>query len=505
MDRYFALPIVLDSAIRFKVEKPKHNTLLAALKPDLEFDNPDYINALRYGRKPYRISEKIRCYDWDRTTRTLSLPRGYWRRFQEHARRLGYVLQVDDRRVEHPKVSVPSRIELRDYQEPAVEELLVATQGVLVAPPGAGKTEMTLEVLARIGEPVLWITHKQDLLVQVRDRAVSRLGLSSKEIGIIGRGEERIGKWLTIGLVQTLRRRDLSRWADLWGVVVIDECHHVPAYTFREVVHQLPAKRRYGLTGTPNRADGLHPMMELYIGPIVHRIEPEVVREAGGTITPRHKTISTGVRSEVWDRYEQEVREWEMLCEQLALEGMGDQAPPKPRLPWNELIEDLLTNVERNARIVHVLAQWAPGHSNLVLTGRVSHAMELRERLAEVNPALKSEIIHHGMGLTRRHEAVDAMRRGELDILFAVDIPKEGLDIPRLDRIYFTAGGKDPIMIKQSVGRIQRPHPEKDDALVVDFVDFDIPIMRIHFFQRCKLYRELGMDVGGSKPLKQTA
>lgn len=497
--------ITVDHAVHFRVRKPEHNALLLKIKADVEFPNPEYQSAIRYGRRPFRIPEYIRCYEWDRRNGVLSLPRGYLGRFLNHAHKLGYAVHETYNCIEHPSEPIPSQIELRDYQEPAVEALERCYQGILIAPPGAGKTEMALETLARIGQPTLWITHKQDLLVQVRDRAVSRLGLSPKDIGIIGRGKETIGKFLTIGLVQTLRNRDLSQWSDRWGVVVVDECHHVPAYTFRQVVHQLPAKRRYGLTGTPNRADGLHPMMELYIGPIVHRIEPEVVREAGGTITPRHKTISTGVRSEVWDRYEQEVREWEMLCEQLALEGMGDQAPPKPRLPWNELIEDLLTNVERNARIVHVLAQWAPGHSNLVLTGRVSHAMELRERLAEVNPALKSEIIHHGMGLTRRHEAVDAMRRGELDILFAVDIPKEGLDIPRLDRIYFTAGGKDPIMIKQSVGRIQRPHPEKDDALVVDFVDFDIPIMRIHFFQRCKLYRELGMDVGGSKPLKQTA
>src|SRR5690606_39081723 len=208
-------------------------------------------------------------------------------------------------------------------------------------------------------------------------------------------------------------------------------------------------------------------------------IPQEAVQRSGGTITPRHKTIATGIRSEMWDRYEQEVTEWEMLCEQLALEGKSDETPPKPRLPWNELMEELLTNEERNQRIVHILAQWAPGHSNLVLTAKVSHAMELQERLAEVNPNLKSEIIHHGMGLIRRQNAIEAMRRGELDVLFAVDIPKEGLDIPRLDRLYFTAGGKDPIMIKQSVGRIQRPHPSKDDALVVDFVDFDVPIMRI--------------------------
>src|SRR5690606_28234317 len=146
-----------------------------------------------------------------------------------------------------------------------------------------------------------------------------RLGLKADDIGIIGRGQEAIGEWLTIGTVQTLRRRNLSEWADRWGVVIVDECHHVPAATFREVVHQLPARRRYGLTGTPERADGLHPMMELYIGPIVHRIDQAVVREAGGTITPRQKTISTGIKSEVWEAYEQKVAEWENQCEDLAL------------------------------------------------------------------------------------------------------------------------------------------------------------------------------------------
>jgi len=496
--------IQVDNAIRFKVEKPAHNALLLAIKPDLELPNPDYQRAVRMGRKPFRIEETIRCYEWDRRTGVLSLPRGYLGRFLEHARKLGYAVDEEYDTVELPRQTIPNLIELREYQIPAVEALTSVKQGVLIAPPGAGKTEMALEVLARIGEPVLWVTHKQDLAIQVRDRAVSRLGLKVSEIGIIGRGEERVGKWLTIGLVQTLRRRDLSQWADRWGAVMVDECHHTPAATFREVVHQLPAHRRYGLTGTPERADGLHPMMELYIGPIVHRIDPAVVRSQGGTVTPRHKTIATGVRSEVWDRYEGEVAAWSRTCEELALQGKGDRLPAKPMLPWNELMEDLLTHEERNVKIVNVLAQWAPGHANLVMTSRVSHAMELQERLAAVNPDLRTVIIHHGMGLTRRQEAIEAMRRGELDVMFAVDIPKEGLDIPRLDRLYFTAGGKDPIMVKQTVGRIQRPHPGKEDALVVDFVDFDVGVMRIHYYQRRKLYRELGMDVG-TKSLRRTA
>src|SRR5690606_21318126 len=134
-----------------------------------------------------------------------------------------------------------------------------------------------------------------------------------------------------------------------------------------------------------------------------------------------------------------------------------------------------------------------------------SHAFELQQRLAEVNPSLRTVVIHHQMSVSDREAAIEGMRCGEIDMMFAVDIPKEGLDIPRLDRIYFTAGGKDPIMIKQSVGRIQRPHPSKDDALVVDFVDFDVPIMRIHYFRRRKLYRELGMDVGKAGNLRQTA
>lgn len=499
------MKVTVDNAIRFKVDKPRHAPLLASIKRDVELPNPEYHQALRYGRSVYRIPETIRCYEWDRESGVLSLPRGYLERFLEHVRRLGYNVDLEILWLDHPKRHVPSQIELRDYQIPAVKAMTETYQGILIAPPGAGKTEMALEVLARIGQPVLWITHKQDLMVQVRDRAVSRLCLNPRDIGIIGRGKETIGEWLTIGLVQTLCRRSLTAWEHHWGAVIVDECHHVPAKIFKEVVHQLPARYRFGLTGTPERADGLQPVMELYLGPIVYRIDQSVVQQSGGTITPRQKTIATGIRSEVWDRYEKEVAEWERVCEELALQGKGDRTPPKPMLPWNELVDELLANPARNERIVNILTHWAPGHSNLVLTSRVSHALELQQRLAQAAPSLRTAVIHHQMSLSDREAAVSQMREGKLDVMFAVDIPKEGLDIPRLDRLYFTAGGKDPIMIKQSVGRIQRPHPEKDDALVVDFVDFDIPIMRIHFFQRCKLYRELGMDVGGSKPLKQTA
>src|SRR5690606_22494372 len=113
-----------------------------------------------------------------------------------------------------------------------------------------------------------------------------RLGVPKNEIGMIGGGRETLGYFLTIGLVQTLSRRELGRWANEFGVVVVDECHRVPASTWTHVVNAFPARWRFGLTGTPKRRDGLHAVMHLYMGPTIYTVPAEAVQRAGGTVTP---------------------------------------------------------------------------------------------------------------------------------------------------------------------------------------------------------------------------
>ena len=167
-------------------------------------------------------------------------------------------------------------VELRPDQRNAMKELASHELGVLVAPPGAGKTVMACAVIAHHGVPTLVIVDRQPLVDQWRDRLSQHLGLGKKQVGQIG-GQRKASGVVDIAMAQSLARRgDLVEATSRYGLVVVDECHHVPAVTFERAVRQIPVRRWLGLTATPYRRDRLESMMNMYCGPLRHRMaQPE--------------------------------------------------------------------------------------------------------------------------------------------------------------------------------------------------------------------------------------
>ena len=207
---------------------------------DTEVMNPERIKAARYCKYLKNIPEKLYLWEHDEKAGLLLLPRGYAWRLMGLLHNIPYRF-IDDR-VQLQAVEFGSKIKLRDYQLPAVEAMIgTATQGILQAPAGSGKTQMGLEIIARIGQPALWLTHTKDLAEQVLTRAAGVLDIPRGEIGMLGAGRNSVGRRLTIGIVQKMVRMDLSEIAGRFGTVIIDEVHHSPASTWATVINQLPA------------------------------------------------------------------------------------------------------------------------------------------------------------------------------------------------------------------------------------------------------------------------
>lgn len=488
------LTVTISNAIRFQVTpefKRQYPGLLQAIRSDLVIPNPDFLEAKRLGRSTRRIPRELHVYDWDQSSGIISIPRGYWTRLQEHLIRAGVPFEVECRMLTLPPVDFGSRIQLRDYQAAPGEAMMAAGGGILEAPPGSGKTSMGLEILARIGQPALWLTHTRDLMDQARDRAAEFLSIPAKEIGMIGAGQDRVGPRLTIALVQALAARGpLGELAGRFGAVLIDEVHHSPANTWRAVIDHFPARYRFGVTGSLKRADGLEIIAHLVLGPTVAEIARDHVQASGGTITPRLVVIRTEAVSQAWEEFQRQHEAWAAL---KASQAVGGFVPREPRLDYRAILDEILANPERNRLIVETVLQHAAGHCSLVLSERVAHCEALATMLQARAPAIRVAVIHGGLGKMERRQIIEAARSGDLDVLLAVDIAKEGLDIPRLDRLHRVAGGRDPVETKQTVGRIQRPCPGKADALVFDYVDFGIGMLRAQHYARRRVYKELGM------------
>ena len=167
-------------------------------------------------------------------------------------------------------------------QADAVQTLLRTDIGILVAPPGAGKTVIACALLAKRKVSTLVLVHRQPLMEQWKERVASFLGDPSGRCGNLRRFEEETGRRIDIAMIQTLTRSpDAEDIFTRYGQLIIDECHHVPAITFESLLKQSPARYILGLTATPYRKDGHQKIMFMQCGPVRH----EMCKVEGATIS----------------------------------------------------------------------------------------------------------------------------------------------------------------------------------------------------------------------------
>ena len=362
-------------------------------------------------------------------------------------------------------------IPLYDYQEQAVETMRHKSCGIIQSPCGSRKTQMGIALAARLARKTLWITHTQDLLTQSFDRASQYF--PRETLGKITAGKVQIGSHMTFATVQTLCRLDLAKYWNVWDVVIVDECHRLAGTPtqvtmFYKVMNSLAARYKYGLSATVHRSDGMIKSTFAVLGPVEYQVPDDAI--ADKTMKVRIIRRDTGV--EVHRR-----------C--LDTDGTLD---------YRKLINYLVENQERNGLIVDDL-QKNQEHYNLVLSDRLEHLRILMSSLPEELKKL-SVMIDGSMtsktARVAREQAIEDMRSGKRRYLFATfSLAKEGLDIPRLDRLYMTLPKKDYAVVTQSIGRIARVSPGKEEAVCYDYVD-DIQFCENQWKRRRAHYRKAG-------------
>lgn len=365
-------------------------------------------------------------------------------------------------------------IPLYDYQTEATTEMLLHHNGILQAPAGSGKTQMGLSLIATLGKRALWLTHTKDLLKQSKDRAERYW--PSEVLGTITEGKVDIGSHVTFATVQTVSHMDLSQYSKYWDVIICDECHRIcgspTAVTmFSKVLNSLQAQFKYGLSATVHRADGLIRCTFALVGPVQVTVPKSAVQKTVMPVTVRPR--STGVT--------------------LSRDCVG----PDGMVIYQKLIKSLVDNEDRNEMIVSDICGDA-GHSCLILSDRVGHLKHLRSMLPK-HIWMESAVIDGSMVSKAqkedRVEAIEQMRTGKLKVLFATyALAREGLDIPRLDRLFMVTPQKDYAVITQSIGRIARRFDGKETAVAYDYVDSIQSLVKA-YKRRCTTYRKEGCEI----------
>lgn len=438
--------------------------LIEYVNSTLRVINPQYYKLQKMGRRVYGMPREISFFWWDNGK--LVLPRGLLKTIYK----MYPDLTLYENELYKPKDIIfdADDIKLRDYQVPAVGITQKGKQGIIKMPCGAGKTETGIEIIVQLKKPALWITHTKDLLNQSLERAVNKLHLKPGQFGVIGGGKYSIGSHITFATVQSLAQKDLEEIKYRFGTIVIDECHRAfispnKATLFSKVINSLPAAYRIGLTASAHRSDGLVDSMYHLIGDLLYEVTQEQLNSAGNVIVPKVIAVPT--------RYEYS----------------GEAG-----MDFSAMLAEMAEDAERNMTILEYLKENKENYC-LVLSDRLTQLQFLYDNMVVLTPC---EFIEGSTPKKERRRALQHMKSGKSKMFFATySLAKEGLDIPRLDRLFLATPHRDKVTIQQSVGRIMRPFKDKKEPIVYDFVDVEIGLCMSQYRSRKSVYKTLDCTV----------
>jgi len=429
------------------------------LRRSLTIPNTEYFNNIQFNRPVDGISKYIIQYE--EIDGVSYVPRGY---LYPLIIKLGMPETIIDETSFLPHVEIPSKIKLKELQVPWVNDMLKHNQGVGVAPPGSGKTIMALDIIAKLGQPALWLTHRQLLADQVIERINTFLDVG--EVGLLGDGKYTFGDIITVGMTPTLARRDLSEISQRFGIVIYDEAHHVGTPTSLSVVSNFSPKYLYGITATPFRSDKMEQVMFNLVGPILVRMDRQEAIDHNNIIQPTVRVRKTGF-------------------DNPHLRGT-------PNLPM--ILRHIAKNKKRNEMIVSdILAELSEGNVCIVLTVTIKHGLILHEMLSETS--FKSVHIHSKITAKQALELKEKFLAGEINALFATyGLVAEGFDHVQTNRLFLAGPRCGEALIDQATGRIERTSDGKNDAVIYDYLD-EIPMMKKQFRKRLAIYERKGIKV----------
>lgn len=427
------------------------------------FQNPDFYKAQAMRMSTWNIPRIIGRAE-DRKMH-LALPRGCLGDVRTLLSANKIELRMDDVRSLGQPLNTPFTGVLRDDQQEALDTVAQHDFGMLVAPTAFGKTVTAAAIIAHRKVSTLVLVHRAELMRQWQERLGSFLDLGGKKIGLIGAGKKKPTGMLDIAVIQSLsRREDLQALLSQYGQIIIDEAHHLSAQSFEAVLNQADARYVLGLSATPVRSNGHHPIIFMQCGPIRHVAK-----------RPTH------------------------VPQQLVVHVQHLPTPPiPPHASIQEVIRILSEAEQRNARIVEdALAALAAGRKVLLLTKRTEHLDLLHERLKGIpQPCF---LLHGKMKAKERQEVIQRLAELPDDtphiLLASAQLVGEGFDHAPLDTLILTLPISWEGTLQQYAGRLHREHAAKTDILIHDYVELDNPQLSRMWEKRQRGYRAMGYNV----------
>ena len=431
--------------------------IIAFLRDNLNFLNSDYLVKKNMGKSTFDIEKYFRLIE--ETPEGVMIPRGFTGNLVNFCKQENLSFKIVDYRKKLEPVDFDSEIELLPHQETAIEKIAEKDFGVIVSPPASGKTIIGLEIIAQKRQPALIVVHRKQLFDQWIERIESFLKIPKREIGQIGNQKFKVGKEITVAMIQSLTRsEEISKISNSFGTIIVDECHHIPAKSFREAIVNFNSFYLYGLTATPKRKNNDEKLIYVYIGNILFNAEI------------KQQIKENNVKAEI------NIRETNLY------------APFDYKIDKYETISRILIHdTQRNALIIEDIEK----HINrfktiLVLTERKAHVDILNLYLKEKFETIS---IHGDDSEQNRKSKLEQLKQGHYKIVISTgQYFGEGVDIDNLECLFITYPFAFEGKLIQYIGRIQR---SGKPPVIFDYRDSKIDYFEKMFKQRNRYYKKL--------------
>ena len=435
------------------------------------FQNPEFYKAQAMRLSTFDKPRIIGCAE--DFPNHIGLPRGCLDDVIELLHYHKIEVEITDERFPGNPIDVQFQGELRPAQQDAAKAMISCDTGVLSAPTGFGKTVIAAHMISKRKTNTLVLVHRKQLLHQWIAQLANFLNLSKSQIGQIGGGKRKPTGEIDIATIQSLWRKNVvDDIVGEYGYLIIDECHHISAWSFESVVRQSKAKYVSGLSATVTRKDGHHPIIFMQCGTVRHRVDDRVQAQARSF---SHKTI---VRKTNFT-----------LPEPL----QGDE-----KLPIHKIYSALMNDEQRNKLIIaDVLKAVSEKRSPVILTERRKHLEYLAEKLS---PHVQNVIVMKGgMGAKQTRllkEQLASISDDEERIILATGrYLGEGFDDARLDTLFLTLPISWKGTLTQYAGRLHRQHYMKKEVIVYDYADGEVPVLVRMFEKRRRGYKAIGYEI----------
>lgn len=448
------------------------------------FDNPNFYKNKKMGYSNWNQYTAI--YMGKDIDDYIKVPRGLLDRIIDECEKSKIEYNIIDKRERGKPIKVSFNGNLKEEQKVAVQKILEYENGVLNAATAFGKTVVssfliskkkvnTLILMQSVHLVEQWVNELHDFLL-IDEECPTYQTKSGKTkvrkdvIGVLHGSKDTLTGIIDVATVGSVYKKgEFHKLINSYGMVIIDECHHSASYTYEQVLEKINAKYVYGVSANEKRTDQLEKKVYMLIGPIRHQY------------TSRQRIEEQTIGHYVYPRFTRVI-------------NMGDT-----QLDFNNACSYISKNEVRNEMIISDIKECINNkRTPIVLTRYKEHAKYIYDQVHNI--LSHNTFLIYGNNTLKennhmRKQMFDVPENEPLVLIATAQSVGEGFNFPRLDTLLLTTPVSGEPLVDQYLGRINRDYPQKESAIVYDYVDSHIRIFNNMYKKRLKAYKKIGYHV----------